>query len=379
MSDLHVVLPGDVDDPRSPSGGNAYGRRVARELGALGWTVARHLVPGRWPRPDADDAAGLAGVLAGVPDGGAVLLDGLVACGVPEVVVPHSGRLRLVVLVHLPLADETGLPPAVAADLDARERATLRAADAVVVTSEAAARRLVGGTPLDAAVFVAEPGTDPAPRAKGTDGASALLCVAALTPLKGHDVLVDALAAVADRPWTCVCAGPLDRAPEHVARLRRAIAQAGLAERVRLVGPLDQAALDAAYDAADLVVVASRTETYGMAAAEALARGIPLVATSGGGLPDTVGHAPDDTRPGLLVPPGDAAALAAALRRWFTEPDLRVRLRAAAAARGTTLPGWDATAAAVGAALAPGDRRNVTLPRLSRSGVTLLQDGGGAP
>jgi hypothetical protein len=363
VSRVHVVLPGDVDDPRSPSGGNTYGRRVASELAALGWTVQRHRVVGSWPRPSATEAAGLARLLAAVPDGEIVLLDGLVACGVPDAVVPQVGRVRLVVLVHLPLADEAGLPADVAADLDARERVTLEAADAVVVTSAAAARQLDGGGGgqkkppqrfFGNAVFVAEPGTDPAPQATGGDGSSALVCVAAVTPVKGHDVLVDALAAVADRPWTCVCAGPLDRAPEHVAEVRQRIAHAGLADRVRLVGPLDPEARDAAYAAADLAVLASRTETYGMAAAEALARGLPLVATTGGGLPDTVGHAPDGTRPGLLVPPDDPAALAAALRRWLDEPELRGLLRTAASARAATLPRWTSTAEAVAAALVPG-------------------------
>jgi hypothetical protein len=298
MTRVHVVLPGDVDDPRSPSGGNTYGRRVARELDALGWTVAKHRVAGSWPRPSAAEEAGLVRLLASVPDGETVLLDGLVACGVPEAVVPQAGRVRLVVIVHLPLAAEAGLPADVAAELDARERATLQAVDAVVVTSAAAARQLaspVSVTEPDSAatrqpdgtppVFVAEPGTDPAPRATGTDGASALVCVAAVTPVKGHDVLVDALASVADRPWTCVCAGPFDRAPGHVAEVRRRIERAGLADRVRLVGPLDPAARDAAYAAADLAVAPSRTETYGMAVAEALARGLPLVATTGGGSP----------------------------------------------------------------------------------------------
>ncbi len=222
-------------------------------------------------------------------------------------------------------------------------------------------------------MYVAEPGTDPAPRAVGTDGASALLCVAAVTPVKGHDVLVDALATVADRPWTCVCAGPLDRAPDHVTELRRRIARAGLADRVRLVGPLDPDARDAAYAAADLAVLTSWTETYGMAAAEALARGLPLIATTGGGLPDTVGHAPDGTRPGLLVPPGDAAGFAAALRRWFDEPALRARLRTAAAARAATLPHWTAAAEVVAEALADPQHSTVSLPRPRRGEEPIAQ------
>jgi glycosyltransferase involved in cell wall biosynthesis len=379
---LELVLPGDVDDPRSPSGGNTYGRRVGAELGAIGWTVRRHLLPGRWPRPDAAAEADLARVLAAVPDGGIVLLDGLVAAPVPRVIVPHANRLRLVVLMHMPLADEAGLPADVAADLDARERTTLRAAAAVVVTSTSTAKRLADHGL--AAVHVAEPGTDAAARATGTDGASALLCVAALTPVKAHDVLVDALAAVADEPWTCLCAGPLDRAPGHVARLRERIERAGLGDRVHLAGPLDALALDAAYAAADLAVLASRTETYGMAVAEALARGIPTITTTGGALPETVGRAPDGTRPGLLVPPGDPGALAAALGRWFAEPALRARLRAAAVDRAATLPGWDTTAARMSAALeatlagGSADCSNVTLLQPSRSGVTLLQDRGGA-
>ncbi|MBV9921147.1 MAG: glycosyltransferase family 4 protein [Pseudonocardia sp.] len=377
MTRVHVVLPGDVDDPRSPSGGNTYGRRIARELAGLGWTVARHRVPGSWPRPSAAEEAGLARLLSAVPDGEVVLLDGLVACGVPDAVLPQAGRLRVVVVVHLPLADEVGLPADVAAELDARERATLCGADAIVVTSAAAARRLITRVRSFATpVYIAEPGTDPAPRAVGTDGASALLCVAAVTPVKGHDVLVDALAAVADRPWTCVCAGPLDRAPEYVDDLRARIGRAGLEERVRLVGPLDPEACDAACAAADLAVLASRTETYGMAAAEALARGVPVIGTTGGGLPDTVGHAPDGTAPGLLVPPDDAAELACALRRWFDEPALRARLRTAASARAATLPGWSGTAKGVAAALAPGLVRDggVVVPRPRRSGDAALPD-----
>ncbi|MUN36157.1 glycosyltransferase family 4 protein [Actinomadura litoris] len=341
-----IVVPGDVD---APSGGNVYDRRLRAGLGA---SAGELRVPGTWPRPDAASRQGLARDLAALPDGAVVLLDGLVACGVPEVVVPHADRLRLAVLVHLPLADETGLPPHVAADLDTRERAVLRAARAVVATSPWARRRLVDHHGLEPGrVHAVPPGTDPAPLAPGGDGASRLLCVASLTPRKGHDLLVEALAAVAHLPWTCALVGPLDHDPGHVARLRRDIGRHGLADRVHLEGPRTGAALDAAYAGADLAVLPSRAETYGMVVAEALARGVPVLATAAGAVPDTLGRDPEGGVPGLLVPPDDPGALAAALRRWLVEPALRSRLRASARLRRGALPGWDETSRAMAAVL----------------------------
>ncbi|MET8911505.1 glycosyltransferase family 4 protein [Micromonospora sp. NPDC004551] len=339
MTVVHVVLPGDIDDPASPSGGNGYDRRACHGLAALGWTVREHPVPGGWPYPDAADRAALAGVLSALPDGTAVLLDGLVASTVPEVLAPHAGRLRLVVLVHLPREDEA-------------EGRALAAATAVVATSEWTRRRLLDRYRLAAGrVRVAPPGVDPAPVVPGSPAGRRLLCVAAVTPLKGQDVLAAALARVADLPWTCAWVGPLTRDPEFVARLRRQLAGSGLAGRVRLAGPLTGDDLAAAYAAADLLVLPSRRETYGMVVTEALARGVPVLASDTGGLPATLGHAPDGGRPGLLVPPADPAALAGALRRWLTDPDLRDRLRRAARQRRDTLSGWPVTADRLAAAL----------------------------
>jgi glycosyltransferase involved in cell wall biosynthesis len=373
VTELHVVLPGGVDDPATPSGGNRYDRRACAQLAALGWRVVEHPVDGGWPRPDATRVARLAATLGAVPDGGLVLLDGLVACAAPEVVVPAAARLRLAVLVHLPLVDESG-----DTDLDARERRTLRAAAAVVATSEGAARRLATLHGLDG-VRVAAPGVDPAPLSPGTAAGSHLLCVAAVTPRKAQDVLVSALAAVAGLDWTCTFVGALDRDPAYAARV---VAAAGeLDERVTFTGPLVGAALDAQYAGADLLVLPSHAETYGMVVTEALARGVPVLATEVGGVPEALGWAPDrvrpgagtfqtdergdedgarrppgaprQLRPGILVAPGDPAALADALRRWLTRPEVRADLRAAAAARRSTLDGWDATARALAAALGP--------------------------
>jgi glycosyltransferase involved in cell wall biosynthesis len=342
---VHFVMPGGVDDQTAPSGGNAYDRRVCLDLPGFGWQVTRHAVPGGWPRPSQADREALGRTLRELPDDAVVLVDGLVACGVPEIVAPETERLRLAVLVHLPLGDETGLAPAVAADLDARERAVLRAAPAVIATSDWAVRRLVSHHGLaPRRVHVAAPGADIAPLAPGTDGVSRLLCVASVTPRKVQHRLVGALAAVRDLPWTCECVGGLGHDPAYVARLRYQIARHGLSGRLRLTGPRSGADLDASYAAADLMVLASYAETYGMAVTEALARGIPVLATDVGGVPEAVGRAPDGGVPGILVPPEDPAALAAELRGWFGEADVRRRLKAAARDRRAALDGWATTA-----------------------------------
>jgi glycosyltransferase involved in cell wall biosynthesis len=341
---VHVVLPNDIDDPTTPSGGNAYDRRVCRGLAALGWSVREHAVRGAWPTPLPADRAGLARLLAAVPDAAVVLLDGLVASAVPDVLRPQAHRLRLVVLLHMPLGGDGD---------GAGERAALAGSSAVLTTSAWTRGWLLDryGLPAER-VHVATPGVDPAAVAPGSDAGSALLCVAAVTAHKGHDLLADALATIADLPFHCVCVGSLRRDPGFVGRIRAQLQAAGLTDRVRLAGPLTGAELAAAYAGADLLVLPSRGETYGMVVTEALARGIPVLATAVRGLPEALGRAPDGSLPGLLVPPGDPAALAAALRHWLRDPGLRRRLRRSARGRRTTLTGWAVTAERVSRVLA---------------------------
>ncbi|ROT29355.1 glycosyltransferase family 4 protein [Micromonospora sp. HM5-17] len=341
MRTVHVVLPNDIDDPGSPSGGNHYDRRLCQALTAAGWAVHEHAVSGGWPRPRAAERTNLANVLAALPDDAVVLLDGLVASAVPEVLAPQARRLRLAVLLHMPLDAED---PA----LGRAERTALAHVAAVIVTSGWTRRHLLDRYALPPArVHVAVPGVDPAPLAPGTRAGTELLCVAAVSRQKGHDVLAAALATVAGLPWRCRCVGSLRRDPEFVDQLRRRLAADRLADRVRLLGPRTGAALATAYAEADLLLLPSRGETYGMVVTEALARGIPVLATAVGGVPEALGHAPDGSRPGLLVPPGDPTALAAALRRWLGDADLRARLRLAAQGRRRTLTDWTVTAARV--------------------------------
>jgi glycosyltransferase involved in cell wall biosynthesis len=315
VTEVHFIVPDGIADPARPSGGNTYDRRVRDELTALGWTVREHVGVGAVER---------------LPDGAVVLLDGLIASPAPDVLVPHARRLRQIVLLHMPFAD-------------ARERAVLEAAAAILTTSEWTRRRLreLYGLPA----HVAEPGVDPAALAPGTAAGGALLCVAAVTPGKGHDVLLDALATVAQESWSCTCVGGLDRDPAFAAAI---LARRG---RVRFPGPLVGPELDRAYAGADLLVLASHAETYGMVVTEALARGVPVLATDAGGVGEALGHGENGARPGLLVAPGDPAALGAALRRWLGDAELRGRLRQAARERRATLRGWPDTAAAVAGVL----------------------------
>jgi glycosyltransferase involved in cell wall biosynthesis len=349
---VHVVVPDGVDDPALPSGGNAYDLQVCRALAEIGWPVHVHPVPGSWPRADAAAYAALADVVQQIPDGAVALLDGLVASTAAEVLVPQANRLRLVALVHMPLGQGT-------ADRDARTRegAVLSAVASVVTTSAWSRRILLDlySLPGDR-VHIAEPGVDAAPLSPGTTTGSALLCVAAVIPGKGHDVLLDALARITDLAWDCLCVGTVDRDPAFAESLRRRVLDAELADRVRFAGPRIGADLNRSYAAADLLVLASHAETYGMVVTEALARGLPVVATDVGGVAEALGRGTGGMRPGLLVPPDDSDALAAALRTWLDDAELRLALRRAARERRASLSGWSTTTSVLAGVLAEAAR-----------------------
>ena len=351
MSAVHVVVPEGIDDPARPTGGNTYDRRVCQGLAAIGWAVHEHAVPGAWPRPGEAGHAALERAVRGVPDGAVVLLDGLIASTAPEALVPHARRLRQVVLVHMPLGHRP--PDGEAGAVRAREREVLAAAAAVVTTSAWSRGRLseLYGLAADR-VHVAEPGVEECSLAPGTDAGGSLLCVASVTPDKGHDVLLDGLAPARGLSWRCECVGSLVRDPAFADDVRRRARDSGLSDRVRFAGPRVGRELDRAYAAADLLVLPSRAETYGMVVAEALARGLPVLATDVGGVGETLGHGEDGTRPGLLIPPGDPAALARALRAWLEDAELRTRLRRAARERRAKPRPWAATAAEVADVLA---------------------------
>ncbi len=351
MTAVHVVVPEGIDDPMRPSGGNTYDRRICAGLSRIGWSVHEHAVPGDWPLPDAESQLSLAATIDGVPDDALVLVDGLIGSAAPDVLVRAARRLRPVVLVHMPLGASTS--DGVAEGVRERECTALSAALAVITTSGWTRQRLIECYSLTPdRVHVAEPGVDAAEPAAGTAGGGQLICVAALAPHKGHDVLLEALAELVDHEWQCTLVGSPDRDPAYVAELRRRASLGGIGDRVPFVGALCGKDLDAAYAAADALVLASRAETYGMVVSEALARGLPVVATRVGGLPEALGSDSGGRAPGLLVTPGDATALARALRAWLVDPQLRERLRGSARERRLTLNDWSTTSARISGVLA---------------------------
>jgi glycosyltransferase involved in cell wall biosynthesis len=346
VSGVHVVVPAGIDVPARVSGGNRYDREVCDHLRATGWAVSEIAAEGGWPRPDARALAALAEELDALPHDALVLVDGLIASAAAPVLVPRSARLRLVVLVHMLFGVGVG-----AAVPERWEAAVLSAARAVITTSDWTRRRVIEGYRLPAArVHVARPGSDPAPVSRRTPDGGRLLCVGTLSRLKGQDVLLAALGRVTALRWSCALVGPLDREPRVVASLVREAAAPALAGRIRMPGTRTAEGLRVEYADADLLVVPSRAETYGMVVAEALAAGVPVVASAVGGIPEAVGRTPSGV-PALLVPPDDPAALADALTRWLTDDRVRCRLRGAALARRETLPGWARTGDLVGRVL----------------------------
>jgi glycosyltransferase involved in cell wall biosynthesis len=344
---VHVVVPEGFDDPGQPTGGNIYDRRVCAGLAEAGWDVLVTTVA--WPVPGSSARADLAGIVSAIPDGETVLIDGIIASPAAAQLLPHTGRMRMTVLLHMPLATA----PDTRDDAGAQrsERVVLRAAAGVVVTSEWTRQQVLTRYAVPAQrVHVARPGVDqvaaPARPVRGR-----LICVGVLGRHKGQDLLVEALADLAERDWHCVLAGSLDRDPDFVDHLQARITRLGYGRRVRLAGVLTGAALSHAYATADLLVAPSRSETYGMTVTEALAHGVPVIAAAVGGLPEALGFTADGTRPGQLVPPGDPAALAAALGDWLGDERHRQRLRAAARQRRSTLRGWEQTTREIAHAL----------------------------
>lgn len=336
MRPIAFVIPGDLS---LPTGGYGYDRQVLARAAARGVAMVHVPIPGGYPFPDADVLSESARRIAATPCDAVLLIDGLAYGVMPEAMIRAFVR-PVVNLCHHPLALEPGLTTAEAARLAASERAAMALARHIVVTGPHTAgivAREFGVPP--AHISVALPGTERAPRAKGSgETAPRLIAVGSVIPRKAYDVLVKAMSQLRHLPWTLEIVGALTHAPDTVIEVQNLIQDLQLTDRIRLRGPLSPIDLDAAYDRADLFVMSSLFEGYGMVIAEAMARGLPIVATTGGAAADTL-----DDRAGLKVPPNSIQALAEAIQEMLSTPGKRRAFSDGSWAAGQTLPTWDTT------------------------------------
>ncbi len=350
MLPLVFVVPGCLDER---TGGSIYNRRMVEGLRHLDWPVDVIELDASFPTPTAVALEATAGALARIPSGAVAIIDSLIFGAIPDVVARESSRLRLVALVHLPLSASESPGTAGWTSVALAEHRALHHAARVLVTGQAALPLLARyDVPADR-VYIVEPGTDRAPLARGSgcrigDAPVALLCAATVNAIKGHTSLLDALATIPLDTWRLTCAGSLTRDPATVGRVRATLARLGLEDRVSLVGDLDRESLADHLDRADVFVLATTRETYGMAVAEALACGLPVVSTHTGAIPDLIG---DDA--GLVVSVGDTRALAAALARVIGDGGLRAHLAEGAMRVRDRLSTWDQAVARMAAAIEP--------------------------
>ena len=344
---LGFVVPGRLDQL---TGGYLYDRHVVDGLRARGMAVDVVELPGAYPDADAATRRAAAEALARQPDGRTVVIDGLALPGLVDSLSAHANRLRLVGFIHHPLSLETGLSPSQVNHYAALEADLWPQLKGVICPSEHTARAVRdSGLPAGRVAVVAPGVYKPAGLRKPElldDRPLQLLSVGTITPRKGHVLLVDALAALRGLPWQLTCIGSLERDPAAAAQLRDRIADHGLQGRITLLGEQPPGRLAQAYQQAQVFVLPSYHEGYGMVFAEALAHGLPVVSTTAGAIVDTVPAAAS-----LLVPPGEAAALREALRQVITDASLRTRLTQAAQTVAGTLPDWSETVARWAAAL----------------------------
>ncbi|MFP5077811.1 glycosyltransferase family 4 protein [Rhizobium sp. YIM 134829] len=339
---LAFAYPGDLS---LRTGGYGYDRRVIAELQALGWTVTLLPLGDGFPAPSAETLANAEAALSALPDRSLVVIDGLAYGVLDSWANAEAERLRIVALVHHPLALETGLASDEQARLRASERRALEAARHVIVTSPMTARELSANFAVSPErITVALPGTDPAEPAGGAHSVPQILSVGTLSQRKGHDILIAALKTIEDLDWQATIIGSRTLDPATTGALERQIETLGLGQRIQLTGEIQDPR--PAFAAADLFALASRYEGYGMVFAEALAHGLPIVACAAGAVPEVVPPAA-----GLLVPVDNVEAFASALRRLLEDGKERRGRAAAAYAAGSELPSWTDSAAIIARSL----------------------------
>ncbi|MEO1025161.1 MAG: glycosyltransferase family 4 protein, partial [Pseudomonadota bacterium] len=315
------------------TGGYIYDATVLRLLNETGCATKHLELSASFPEPSPSDMTAAFETLAAVPETQPVLIDGL-ALGAMDPARVAKLSAPIIALVHHPLGLETGLSAERAAYLIQNETEVLKHVAHVIVTSNHVAETLVSKFEVGAErISVAQPGFPRVTAARAPASPPLILSVGLLAPRKGHDVLIDALARIADLPWQAKIVGRFQD-PDFTSTLRTQIAEARLDERIELAGELAPDALQEAYQTASIFALATRYEGYGIVLGEAMTHGLPIVSCRVGAVPETVGKA------AILVPPDDPQAFADALCTLLKNPDAAARASLAQAAH---LPTWQDT------------------------------------
>ncbi|MCC6891135.1 MAG: glycosyltransferase family 4 protein [Hyphomicrobiales bacterium] len=335
MKPVVFAVPGDL---ATPTGGFAYDRHIVAELPRHGWSVEVRDIGTGFPRPSVAERATAHLQLAAVPPGRVIVIDGLAFGVMTQTAQGLSRTHRLVALVHHPLALETGLQEREAAKFRASERLALSFAQHVVTTSATTARLLAQTYAVDEAkLSVVLPGSERvATVMRPSRPVVNLLAVGSVVPRKGFDLLVSALGRIPDLPWRLVIAGDRKRDPATAEALEAQIVAQRLDDRIELLGAVSPERLAELYAAADVFVLASRYEGYGMAFAEAMAHGLPIIGTTAGAIPEAV-----PSSAGILVPPESLDDLTVALMRLIGHRSERARLATGARTAAASLPTWE--------------------------------------
>jgi glycosyltransferase involved in cell wall biosynthesis len=343
---MHVslIVPAPFD---TISGGYGYDRRVVDELRKAGHRVDVVELPGTFPV--VDDCARNAACAAWdrLPPETKPVIDGLALPafrGLEDAIAARGA----VGLIHHPVSLETGLNDAEQAALGDVERRLFPRPERLIVTSSTTAETL--RTQFDISsdcIRIVVPGTDAAPRSRGSDGSLCeILSIGTLIPRKGHDVLLQALGRLLDLNWHLTIAGALDRDPPHAHELLALAEELKIAHRVRFAGELVGGALEVAWQSADLFALATHYEGYGMAIAEALKRGLPVVVTAGGAAGALI-----TPEAGCVCPVGDRDQVAKSLRGLILDRNLRRCMAEQAWQVGQTLPSWESQSVLFASAL----------------------------
>lgn len=339
------AIPGNIG---RKTGGFIYERRLLMALRAAGRDVRHLALPAGFPDPTPDDTAAARMALTALPATTPAIIDGLVYGSIDTQVLDEMAA-PIVAMIHHPLGLETGLPLARARALLRREADNLARAARVLVPSPHTARILSAEFGVDEArIAVALPGFDrlgPSTPSPFRQTPPLILSVGLLAARKGHDTLLDALALIVGLDWTARIVGATHD-PGVAAALHRQRRALGLEARVTFAGEVSDEELETLFRSATIFALATRYEGYGIAYAEAMRFGLPVIGCAVGAVPDTV-----PSGAGILTPPDDPVAFAGALRQLLTDRAHLRRLSEGAAQAGAALPDWTATAAVAGRVL----------------------------